>query len=141
MNWKGGFADLTGVTVGHFTVIDIAGRDRSKAPLWRVICKNPVCKREQIFSHATITSRLESRCAEETLFCKNPACVRSRPEPVHRETIADVRRAEREEREQAEAVAQRERERAAQQSAKDAALRAEKKLYLKFANSQIRAGV
>src|SRR5690349_19790784 len=123
MNFKGGHAHLTGFTVGHFTVKEIAGRDRRKAPIWLVVCR--ACNRASVFGHTTLTNRLESHC-EGTLLCGNPLCVRSRPDTIRTETLADIRKAERQEREQAQAAARYEQERVARQTAQDAAIRAEK---------------
>jgi len=115
----GGFADLTGYTVGPIRVLQIAGRDRQRAPVWECECQS--CRRVQVFSHAKLTCRLETRSAQETLFCQNEACVRSRREPARTETLRDVRMAERRDRKEAERIASQQRDRAAKHAAEKAA--------------------
>ena len=99
------------------------------------------CRQENIFPHAKLTNAAESKAADQVLFCQNTACSRSRKATVRDETLSDIRRAQREEQRQAEAAAQRQRDRAAQNAANEAALREEKRRYLRLANAQIRAGV
>lgn len=115
MSFIGSYADLTNFVVGNFLVIQLTGRDRTKAPLWCVRCKR--CGREQAFAHAKLTNRLEARSATETLFCQNQACPLSRKEQSRTETLRDVRRAEIEERLQAERVEHENRELAVTHSA------------------------
>lgn len=135
----GSFADLTGFTVGNFKVEELAGRDRNKAPLWRVICQQ--CHCDQVFNHARLTSALETKTAEQVLHCQNAACIRSRSSVVRTETLSDVRRAEREQQERTELEAQRQRELAAREAGKQADIRAEQQTWIRFANAQIKAGV
>src|SRR5882724_6275447 len=98
-SFRGGYADLTGYKIGNFVVRSIAGRDRAKAPVWRLMCQK--CKREQLLSHSKLTVRLESQFATETLLCQNAACPLSRRDSVHTETLADVHKQERQEQQKA----------------------------------------
>ena len=119
MRFIGTYVNLTGFRIGKFSVLEIAGRDRLKAPLWRCICQG--CGSDQVFTHAMLTNRLQTISANETLFCQNGACPLSRSRTVRSETLADLRRAERREREHAERIAKEQRERSAKEAADRAA--------------------
>lgn len=135
----GSYADLTGHTIGGFTIFQLARRDRAKAPVWRAICQQ--CKQENIFTHAKLTNAAETNAAAEVLFCQNAACSRSRIPPVHQDTLSDIRRAEREAQREAERQRRQEEERAAQEAARQNAIRAEKVRWIRFANSQMQVGI
>ena len=119
MGFIGTYADLTGFMVGNFSVLELAGRDRSRAPMWRCICQR--CGSDQVFTHQKLTNRLDTHSATETLFCQHEACPLSRRELPHAETLRDIRLSERRGREEAERVAKLERDRAAKQAAETAA--------------------
>jgi len=139
MTFIGRFANLIGFALGNFVVQQISGRDRYGAPVWIVICS--ACRRKQVFAHRTLASALESRSAAQVLFCQNAACRLSRKEHSSPESLADLRRQERAEKEQLEEAARKEQELAAQEAAQQTALRTEKQKWLRFANSQILAGI
>lgn len=143
MGFIGNYADLTGFTVGNFIVVQLAGRDRSKAPVWCVRCK--LCGREQVFAHSKLTNRLETRSAGETLFCQNQACSLSRKEPVTTESLRDVRRAEVEQRKQSERIETERRDRASQEAAdkaaREAALAPMRADWHRYVINRINAGI
>jgi len=133
------FADLTGRAIGNwFRIKELAGRDRSGAPVWRVICQQ--CKCAQTFPHMKLTNALGSGQAD-VLRCQNTACAGSHIAHARTETLVDVRRAEREAQRQAELVAKQEQERVAKKAAEEAALRAERQRWLRVANHQVSIGV
>lgn len=142
MGFIGTYADLTGFVVGNFSVLELAGRDRSRAPLWRCICQR--CRSDQVFTHLKLTNRLDTRCATEALFCQNEACPLSRRELVQTETLRNIRLSERREREKTERVGKLERDRAAKQAAetaaKEAALAPLRKEWHEYVRNRINYG-
>jgi hypothetical protein len=91
------FANLTGYKLGTFRIDGLVGRDAAGYPKWRVICGK--CGQEQIVSHSKLAPLIESK-AVGNFQCANGACELSRTHR-HSETLADVRRQERREAEQA----------------------------------------
>ncbi len=132
----GTYRNFAGVSVGtNFSVIQLAGRDRSGAPVWRVRCCK--CGFVQPFAHSQLKNASESGYV---LFCRNARCTYSKPEPVKTETLADMLRAEQRQEQllkQQEAQLKAE---ADKKAAAEAALRAERARWMRYANTQIVAG-
>lgn len=91
------YADLTGRKIGKFTIECLIGRDRAGAPVWRVTCQ---CGSHQALNHAKVAHLIETRTTQASLFCTNLACPLSRVTRCD-ETLADIRKRENEEVEQA----------------------------------------
>lgn len=92
-NSLGTFANLTGKRIGKFTIESLAGRDKSSAaPVWRVVCDR--CNYPQTLAHAKLASLVQGKHTQISLLCANPACPASRHER-ETESLADVRRKER----------------------------------------------
>lgn len=90
----GTYADLTGKRVGKFTVEQLAGRDKSSAPRWRILCSE--CSYPTTMPHAKLAPLIQGKHSQTSLLCQNPACPLSRHEREI-ETINDLRRKERQE--------------------------------------------
>lgn len=134
----GTYRNLAREHIGKFTVIELAGRDSSGAPCWRVICDT--CSYPQTLPHSKLAPLVEGKDTQQSLMCQNPACDFSR---VHHTemTVADIRREE-----AAEAAALLEQERAAAAKAHVALLNATRnyelhKTYCQLWNHQYRNGV
>src|SRR4051812_36228538 len=98
------WANLEGRRVGHFNVSSIALASRDGSPNWTCECE---CGTFQLFSHSQLTQALESGRPEQTLFCKNGRCTFAKVEHMADQTLRDMRKQERlqreaQEREQAE---------------------------------------
>jgi hypothetical protein len=91
MSFLGTYADLRGKRVGAFRVEELAGRNKSGSPMWRVSCD--VCCYPQTLPHSKLAPLVQGRHSQKTLLCANAACPASRHER-HEETIKDVRRQE-----------------------------------------------
>ena len=83
-------ANLTGKKIGAFVVDGLSGRDKSGAPVWRVIHD---CGYPQSLSHFKLAPLIQGRHSQVSLLCANPACPASRHERKV-ETISDIRRQE-----------------------------------------------
>ena len=90
MSFLGTFADLTGKKIGNFVVDGLAGRDKSGAPVWRVIHD---CGYRQSLFHSKLAPLVQGRHSQKSLLCANSACPASRHERKV-ETISDIRRQE-----------------------------------------------
>lgn len=93
-----GYVNLEGKRIGNFEVYGLSsfGASRSGAPNWECVCRLPNCRMYQVFSHAELTTALESGRPGETLFCKNTSCSGHRTAHSGNESLADLRRQERE---------------------------------------------
>lgn len=144
MGFVTGYADLTDYQIGNFRVDILAGRDRTRQPLWKASCSR--CHLQQTFTHKQLASALESGKSAEVLFCANGRCPNSRTKDTAESvSLADIRRLEKANERGAEeqAVSDRakvERELAAAK-AKEAALAPLKDEWNEYCNHQINAGV
>src|ERR1700743_2700916 len=120
MGFIGNFADLTGYKLGNFQIESLVGRDTAGYPKWRTVCGK--CGQSQVISHRKLAPLIESK-AVASFQCTNGACELSRS---HRdtETLADIRRQESREAEQAEKRRAEELQRAAEQAKRDATVSA-----------------
>jgi hypothetical protein len=133
VNFLGTYANLAGLKIGQFTVEELAGRDASGAPRWRIVCAD--CHYPQTLPHSRIAPLVQGRNTQTTLRCANPACPQSHRESQS-ETIDEFRKRQRREAEQAARVAA-EVQRAAEaetvkqriEDARIAALKAEYRFY------------
>lgn len=99
--------------VGQFLIQELAGRDKSGAPTWKVICD--VCVFPQTLPHSKLANLVQGKHSQVSLLCPNPACPLSHHENEN-ETITQFRRRERKQAQEAEASAV-EAQRAAEQLA------------------------
>jgi hypothetical protein len=136
-NFLGTFANLAGKRIGRFIVTELAGRDTSGAPRWKVVCDE--CSYPKTLSHSKLAPLVQGRHSQISLLCQNPACPLSHREN-QTETLTDIRRQER----QAEAkAAEAQREAAAnaekeqKKAVRDDRIRRE---YLAYLNHQWRVG-
>lgn len=123
-----------GWTVSGFRVYGIAASvtsSRDGAPSWDCGCL--ACHTRQVRTHAELSGGV--------LYCSNAACPASRVERQAETSLRDLRRAERQEREQAERAEVARQASAAKDAANDAAIREEKKRYIKFAQAQLNVNV
>lgn len=92
MSFLGTFANLTGRKIGKFVVDGLSGRDKSGAPVWRVLCDH--CSYPQTMPHSKVAPLVQGRHSQISLLCQNPACPLSHREN-QTETLTDIRRQER----------------------------------------------
>jgi hypothetical protein len=91
MSFIGTFADLTGKKIGKFVVDGLSGRDKTRSPVWRVLCD--LCSYPQSLPHSKVAPLVQGRHSQVSLLCANAACPASRHERKV-ETISDIRRQE-----------------------------------------------
>jgi hypothetical protein len=141
-NFLGTFLNLTGYTVGNFTVEALAGRTGAGVPRWKVVCKS--CGDHLTLDHAILMPLIQGSRTQVSLQCGNAVCPASRTVD-NSESFHDLRRQEREQAAEAEAqaaeVARAAQAQAAIQRAAHADLTALKRQYAKFYGHQCNTGV
>jgi hypothetical protein len=135
---RGRWRSFIGETVGGFHIFDIASQvraNRDGSPNYDVRCLK--CNRYGIKSQRELTNGANGAM----IFCSNHACVASRVQHPESESLADLKRQEREQ------EARTQREQAArqvlrkQEVAQKRSERADKSRWLVLANSQLKSGI
>src|SRR6478735_9015357 len=136
-SFLGTYTNLTNFRVSGFLIEGLSGRDGSGRPVWRLVCD--ICSFPQSLSHARLAPIVQGRNSQVSLLCQNPACPQSH-KARQVETLADIRREERQAVEQAEEAKRVSDAKAAKEQVQAARAYEIQRQYTRYVNHQLKAG-